>query len=179
MTEYGHKWVQILSEVASHTLPLSSNSVKFLTRWKIHPNKCGNYMKICHLKRMIRIKNMIMPLRYKASISHLRLVWAWFNSPPQLMTKVVRCQKWVWWKTSKTLFTSWACKLDIQGAAKVLERWVCHLNHGGATPPIFCMTFSIDKMKIFWKFEGHRYNIKKNIKPSFSWFVYRFLGAFF
>ena len=44
-------------------------------------------------------------------------------------------------------------------------------------PIKFFMAFSIQKMNISWKFEGYRCNIKKNIKPLFSWFYYRFLGA--
>ena len=36
------------------------------------------------------------------------------------------------------------------------------------TPIIFCTTFSIDKMNISWKFEGHRCNIKKNMKINFD-----------
>ena len=61
-------------------------------------------------------------------------------------------------------------ELYVQGDKYVLERWAWHLNQWShAPPPLFCMTFSIDKMNISVKFEGHRYNIKNNIKPSFSW----------
>ena len=61
-------------------------------------------------------------------------------------------------------------------AHKYLNPW--HSIYTNWDMPIkFSIAFSIDKMNISWKFEDYRCNIKKNIKPLFSWFYYRFLGA--
>ena len=74
-----------------------------------------------------------MPWWYQNNVWYLRLVQSVFDSPTaQCALKVVRCQKWVRWKTSFLQASPWKCKTDINPEALIRTvlnwYWMLKLN---------------------------------------------------